>query len=219
MRTRQLVFIAASSLMMAGLLFAGSFGRNASANAYSVGVNAYTIGKVSVSPGTAVPGGSVALTGTGELPSSELEVSMGGKYTDGQTYVAILGTATTDSQGNWSFKFNVPSTVKRLSDNATVPIFTADWPVGGTAVGTDGGYYNSYNYLNVDTSRQTSTTMQPTSSGTSTASNTFVSAGTANTGGGASLPNTGARIIALALAGIGFASVGALALRLKSLSR
>lgn len=205
--------------MKAILLFAGSFGRNASADAYSVGANAYTIGKVSLNPSTAAPGASVSITGAGELPSAELEVSMGGRNSaDGQTYYAILGTAVTDSQGNWSFKFNVPANVKRLSDNATIPIFTAGWPVGGTAVGADGGLYKSFNYLDVNmSSQQTGTTAQPASTGAAT--NTFVSSGPANTGSGATLPNTGARIAALFLAGISLAGFGALALRLKNVSR
>lgn len=199
---------------MAVFLLAGSFGHNASADAYSVGTNAYTIGKVSVNPSIAIPGTSVSLTGTGELINAQLQVSMGGKYSDGQTYVAILGTAPTDNLGNWSFSFTVPSNVKRLSDNATIPIFTAGWPVGGTAIGTDGGFYSSYNYLDVNAnSQQTSTAPAPTS--TNTTPTSFVSAGSSNTGSGASLPNTGARVMALALAGISLISFGALARQLK----
>ena len=204
MKTRQLAFMAVSSLALAVILLAGGLEQNTRADAYSVGANAYTIGSVSISPNTANPGTSVTLTGTGELPLANLLISMGGKFSDGQDYIVELGTAPTDSNGSWKFSFTVPSTVTRESDKASVPIFTAGWPVGGTALGSDGGLYDSYSYLNVYTSTQPGGSSQASSGTTSPTSLTS-----------SSLPNTGARLAGFLLAGVSLTSFGALGLRMK----
>jgi len=195
METRQLGFLAVSSLVMAAILFAGTAGLSARADAYSVGVNSYTIGSVTANPKYATIGTRVTLTGIGQLPKTNLAIGMGGRTTSGEVYWADLGSSTTDDAGNWSATVTIPATCTRKSDGATVPVFTSSgWPIGGIAIGPDGGQYDSYTYISINADPQE----------TSPTSTSYYNS---------ALPNTGAHVAAILLTGLSIVSFAAVGLK------
>jgi hypothetical protein len=134
----------AGCLLSIILLTAGAGLVSAGESGFSVGQDAYDVGKVDLSKIDAYIGDPITLTGSGQLPNANLEIFMGGVYEgDNQLYLAILGETTSDSSGNWTFTFTVPTTCTRESDDATVDIFPAYWPVGGVTQGPDTGIYAS----------------------------------------------------------------------------
>ncbi len=100
--------------------------------------------------------------------------------------MAILGTATADTHGNWSLETTVPSTVIRESDKAEGPTLYGTWTVAGVTVGPDGGLYGSRCLLTVIEYIPASTTTSNTTQYTA-----------------AALPNTGVLPAGLWLTGAG----------------
>jgi hypothetical protein len=178
---------------MAVILFAGTAGLSTREDAYSVGVNSYTIGKVTANPQFATIGTQVTLTGTGQLAKTNFAIGAGGRTTSGEIYWADLGSSTTDDAGNWSATVTIPATCTRESNGATVAVFTSSgWPIGGIAVGPDGGLYDSCTDISINTDPQET-------SPTSTSYYNSV------------LPNTGAPVAAILLTGLSivcFAGMG-----------
>lgn len=159
---RKLWFIGSMTLILAGLLLSGSgAGASAGVNGYSVSADSYTIGSLTVDPSTANIGDTVTIKGTGMLANAALEVGIGG-IIEPDVYTRLMGTATADAQGNWTFTSTVPSTVIRDSDKAEVPIMYGTWTVLGVAVGPDTGIYGTTGDLTVIEYIPASTTQNTT---------------------------------------------------------
>lgn len=138
------VFIVGCIVSMA-MLAAGAGLVSAGQSGFSVGQDAYVVGKVTLSKSDAYIGDTIYITGDGQLPNAVLDVYMGGIYEgDDEIYLAKLGVVTSDGDGNWSHTFTVPSTCTKESDDSTVAVFPAYWPVGSMTIGPDTAVYSSW---------------------------------------------------------------------------
>ncbi len=145
MKTSARYMFIAGCILSTVLLAAGAGLVSAGENGFSVDQDAYEVGKVDLSKPDAYIGDPITLTGSGQLPNANLVIFMGGVYSgDNEMYLAILGETTSDSSGNWTFTFTVPATCTKESDDSTVEIFPAYWPVAGVTEGPDTGIYASW---------------------------------------------------------------------------
>jgi hypothetical protein len=119
------------ALVLAVVLASAGF-----AGAQSVAEDGYTpviVGDATVTPSTGgCIGGTVTITGSGMPANSAVVVAMG-MDTATDSYLALLGTPTSDGAGNWSLTAVIPSTVIRESDGVNVATWAGNWEIAALA--------------------------------------------------------------------------------------